>query len=118
MPSLLNYPTGTLRVSIESFKVQRGVRQGSKKAFFYVTFQLALKIYSLLKVCPVHTTKKAGEKWKPNHIECADDLCLIAPTTAVKIIERLAEVNISCEYNIQIGEDETVWLSVRIEDCL
>ncbi|KAM7539586.1 hypothetical protein Aperf_G00000027449 [Anoplocephala perfoliata] len=108
----LNIPEGTLRGSTDSFKMECGVRQSSRKGPL-LSSDLGINLLLVRRLC-TSNDKKDGESWNLSHLEYADDLCLLAPSiaTASKILTKLIET-----LHRYQTEDKSVWLCVGTEEC-
>ena len=113
--ALLGSPVGRLRGNSESFVMERGVRQGSKEGplLFNITFQFLLEeVYSLADSLGVTMVAPNGEEWSLNHIEYADDLCMVCADTegAARLLEKLDSV--LSKYHMSLASDKTKWMFV------
>lgn len=115
LEGLMDEPTGHLKGSQESFKMYRGVRQGSKEGplLFNMAFDSIIRETLDESEAGVPMVDAHGMEWKLAHLEYADDLCVFAESvpkaqSALNILERKL-----AEYGMGISVSKTKWMSIE-----
>ena len=115
MQQLHDKPKGTIQGTTKHFTCKRGVRQGSIEGpiLFNLFLQKILEeVFQHGNTNGVPFITAEQMQWTLQHLEYADDLCLIAdsPEAAQEVLMRL--VAVLRQYDMKIAPAKTVWMHV------